>query len=184
MIVDTTDGREDGVHGDDPDGQALLGVVRGEVARAPLDGEVHLDGGVRLQGQDVLLRVDDLDVRRLDDVRRGDRAGAALDELELRGMGHVALEAQPLEVEEDLDDILLDPRDGAELVRHVPDLHGRDGSALERREQHATQGVAQRHAVAGTQRAGLVLAVRLALRILDGRDLRVLQLDHVAAYLE
>ncbi len=86
VVVDPADGREDGVHRDDPDGQALLGVVGGQVARAPLDGQVHLDGGARLEGQDVLLGVDDLDVGRLHDVGRGDRAGPALDELELGGM--------------------------------------------------------------------------------------------------
>ncbi len=137
------------------------GVVGRQVADPTLHGEVHLDGRVRLQRQQMLLGIDDLDVRRLDDVRGRHRAGAALDQLELDGVRHVALEAQLLEVEDDLDDVLLDPGDGAELVLDVADLHGRDGGTLQRGEQHAPQGVPDRHAVASAQRAGLVLAVGL-----------------------
>ena len=102
VVVDLAHGREDGVHGDDADGH-LLGALGGQVAHAPLDGEVHLDGGaVRVEGQQLLVRVDDLDVGGLHDVRGGDGAGAVLDQLELDGMGRVALEAQLLDVEEDL----------------------------------------------------------------------------------
>ena len=91
-------------------GRPFLGVVRGQVARATLHGQVHLDGGVRLERQDVLVGIDDLDVGRLHDVGGRDRTGTALDELQLGGMRDVALEAQSLEVEEDLDDVLLDAR--------------------------------------------------------------------------
>ena len=59
----------------------------------------------------------------------------------------------------------------------------RDGRALERRQQHAPQRVAEGDAVARLERPGLVLGVRAG--FLDGLDLRGLEFDHErAAYLE
>ena len=182
VVVDLPDRREDRVHRDDADGQ-LLRPLRGQVADAALDREVHLDGHViRVQRHQRLVRVDDLDVRGLHDVRGRHRAGSGLDQLELDRMRGVALEPQLLDVEDDLGDVLLDTRDAAELVVDVADLDRRDRRALEGRQQHAPQGVADRDAVAGRERAGLVLAV--GLELLDGLDLGVLHLDHRRAYLE
>ena len=76
----------------------------------------------------------------------------------------------------------LTPGDGGELVVDVADLDRGDRGALERRQQHAAERVAEGHAVAGREGAGLVLGVRPEL--LDGLDLRVLQFDHGAGYLE
>ena len=52
----------------------------------------------------------------------------------------------------------------------------RDGGALERRQEHAPEGVAERDAVARLEGSGLVLGVRAD--FLDGLDLRVLEFDH------
>ena len=92
------------------------------------------------------------------------------------GWRRVALQAQLLDVQHDLGDVLLDARDGGELVVDVADLDGRHGGALEGGQQHAPQRVAERHAVAGRERARLVLGVRADL--LDGLDLRGLEFDH------
>ena len=51
-----------------------------------------------------------------------------------------------LQVEDDVGRILDDARDRRELVEHAVDLHGRDGRAFDRREQHAPQRVADRGA--------------------------------------
>jgi hypothetical protein len=100
-------------------------------------------------GHEHEVRVDDLDVGRLDDVGGGDRAGPRLHQLELDRVRGEAPEPEPLRVEDDLGDILLDARDGGELVVDVPDLDGGDGCSLERREEHAPERVAQGYAVAG-----------------------------------
>ena len=111
LVVDLADRREDGVDGDDADGQRL-GALGGQVADAALDGQVHLDGHVvRVERHQDEVGVDDLDVGRLGDVRRGDGAGAALDQLQLDRVAGVALEAQLLDVEDDLRDVFLDARD-------------------------------------------------------------------------
>ena len=153
VVVDLAHGREDGVHRDDPDGH-LLRALGGEVAHAALDGQVDLDGhAVRVERQQLLVRVDDLDVRGLHDVRGGDRASAVLDQLELDRVRRVALEAQLLDVEDDLGQILLHARDARELVVHVADLDGGHRGALERGQQDAPQRVADGDAVA-RRRAG------------------------------
>ncbi len=182
-VVDLAHGREDGVDGDDADGQGLRSLGR-QVADAALDGQVDLDRHVaRVEDHEVLLGVDDLDVRVLGDVGGGHDAGAGLDQLELHGVRGVALEPQLLDVEDDLGQVLLDARQAAELVVDVVDLDGGHGSTLERRQEDAAQGVAQRHAVACRQRAGLVLAVR-GVGIPDRLDLCVFQFDHRRDYLE
>ena len=59
----------------------------------------------------------------------------------------------------------------------------RHRGALERRQQDAAEGVAERDAVAGLEGSGLVLGVRPG--FLDGLDLRVLEFDHEGgSYLE
>ena len=39
-------------------------------------------------------------------------------------------------------------------MQHAVDLHGLDGGALQRRQQHAAQRVAERHAEAALERLG------------------------------
>ena len=175
-VVDLADRREDRVDRDDADRQRL-GALGAQVADAALDGQVHLDRHVvGVDRHEDEVGVDDLDVGRLGDVRGGDRAGAALDQAELDRVGREALEAELLDVQDDLGDVFLDARDRRELLVDVADLDARDRGAVERRQQHAAEGVAERHAVAGLERPGLVLGVRAG--FLDGLDLRVLEFDH------
>ena len=175
-VVDLADRREDRVDRDDADRQRL-GPLRTEIADAALDRQVHLDRDVvGVEGHEDEVRVDDLDVGRLGDVGRGHRAGAALDEAELDGVGREALEPQLLHVQDDLGDVFLDARDRRELLVDVADLDARDRGAVERRQHDATEGVAERDAIAGLERSGLVLGVRPD--FLDGLDLRVLEFDH------
>ena len=92
------------------------------------------------------------------------------------GMGREALEAELLDVQDDLGDVFLDARDRRELLVDVADLDARHGRAVERGQEHAAEGVAERDAVAGLEGSGLVLGVRPD--FLDGLDLRVLEFDH------
>ena len=176
-VVDLADRGEDRVDRDDADRQGL-GALGAQVADAALDGQVHLDRHVvGVDRHEDELRVDDLDVGRLGDVRGRDRAGAALDEAELDRVRREALEAELLDVQDDLGDVFLDARDRRELLVDVADLDARDRGAVERRQHHPAEGVAERHAVAGLEGPGLVLGVRAGL--FDGLDLRVLEFDHV-----
>ena len=72
---------------------------------------------------------------------------------QVRGDGLVVLarDDEVLDVQDDLGDILLHTGDGAELVQDAVDADARDGRAGDRREQGATQRVAERVAEAGLQ---------------------------------
>ena len=79
-----------------------------------------------------------------------------------------------LQVEDDVGDVLADARQRRELVRDALDLHRGDGGALERREQHAAQRVAERVAEAAIERLDHEdAAVLLDLLVGDLRDLEV-----------
>ena len=62
------------------------------------------------------------------------------------------LEDDFLEVEDDVGHVLDDVADGRELVERAVDADGRDGRALERREEHAAERVAERDAEAALER--------------------------------
>ena len=92
------------------------------------------------------------DPGRRHDVGRGDLTRALLaqvhgDRLVLLG-GHDQL----LEVQDDVGDILLHPRDGGELVQHPVDADARDRRTRDRRQQGPPQRVAERVAEAGLER--------------------------------
>ena len=104
------------------------------------------------------------------------RPGGA--ELELLGAFAFHLERELLDVEHDVGDVLADPRQAAELVEHAFDADCGDRGALQRREQHAAQAVAQRHAEATLERLGdehrLAAAVATGLALQRGRLLEFL----------
>jgi hypothetical protein len=76
----------------------------------------------------------------------------------------LAVQAQPdlLQVQHDVGDVLHHARDRRELVQHAADLHRGDRGALERREQHAPQRVAEREPEPALERLAGELAVGLA----------------------
>ena len=82
-----------------------------------------------------------------------DGAGALLREVHL-DLGRLAVQAadELLEVEDDVGDVLAHARQRRELVRDALDLDGRHGRALERRQQHTPQRVAERVAEAAVER--------------------------------
>ena len=86
--------------------------------------------------------VDQLDVLRVDGARPllVDADGVRL------GLGR--LEDDLLQVQHDVRHVLDDIADGGELVERPVQLHGRDGRALEGREEDATERVAERERLA------------------------------------
>jgi hypothetical protein len=98
-------------------------------------------------GDDVI-RVDDLDVVRGLDVGGRDRAFAIFAQRQGDLVTVVELEHHTLEVQQDGDDVFLDAIDRRVLMKHTSD--GDFGCRVpdHRGQQHATQRVAQRMAVA------------------------------------
>ncbi len=82
-----------------------------------------------------------------------------------------------LQVQDDIGHILAHARNGRELVDHTVNLHAGDRSPLQRGQQHAAQGTAQRRAEATLQR--LDNQLRLTLRIEAGDDLRTIRADQL-----
>ena len=91
---------------------------------------------------------DGLDVAGLDDARALLAHDHALRAVALH------LDGDFLDVEDDVGHVLAHAGDRGEFVQHAVDLHGRDGGALQRGEQHAAQRVAERQAEAALERLG------------------------------
>ncbi len=64
-----------------------------------------------------------------------------------------------LDLQHDLDDIFAHTGDVAEFMQHIRNADGGHSRAVQRGEQDAAQGIAQRHAVATLQRADNEFAV-------------------------
>ena len=119
------------------------------------------------------LGVEDLDVGGHLEVARGCVSRAAHVEAERHRLVGVHPDQQVLEVEDDVGDVLLDPRQRGELVQRFVKTQLGHGAARNGREQGAAQGVAQRRAEARVERAdGEALAVVLLfVDDFDGRPL-------------
>ncbi len=135
-VVHLADGREEAVDGDGPDrhrrGLVLLG---GDVAAANVDLELQLQRPLLVERRDEVVRVEHLEPVDELDVARVDRPRPFLvdaDGVRLRLGG---LEHDLLQVEDDVRHVLDDVADRRELVERSFDLHGRDGGALQRRQQ-------------------------------------------------
>src|SRR5208337_4809148 len=88
------------------------------------------------------------------DVAGGDGAGAAALEDETLDALALHLDGDVLDVEHNVDDVLADAGDRRELVQHAIDVDRSDRGALQRREQHAPQRVAEGLAEAALERLG------------------------------
>jgi hypothetical protein len=74
------------------------------------------------------------------------------------------------EIEQEVNGVFLHAGDWLELAQHAFDAHAGNRCARDGRQQHAAQGVAQRHAVAALQRLDFELpVVRLAHKRADLR---------------
>ncbi|MPN37030.1 hypothetical protein SDC9_184546 [bioreactor metagenome] len=89
------------------------------------------------------LGVEHLDTGRSGDVGGGHCARTRLAQVHGDGLVVVARQHQPLEVEDDLGDILDHPGQGAELVLVALDLDAGDRCARNGRQQRPAQRVAQ-----------------------------------------
>ena len=86
------------------------------------------------------------------DVAGGDGAGALLAHVHGDRLVLFGAHDQALEVQDDVGDVLLHPGNGGELVQHAVDADAGDSRARDRRQQRATQRVAEGVAEAGLER--------------------------------
>src|SRR3954469_20744358 len=146
---------ERGIEDDAADAFRLLrqvAHVARHVAAARLDLDLHLELAAGGDVRDDVVWIDDFDVVRRLDVGGGDSAVALFLERE-DGFGAVMqAEDHAFEVEQDVYDILAHAIERRVLVHDAGDLHLRGRVARHRGEQHATQRVAQRVAIAPLER--------------------------------
>ena len=181
VVGDAADGREDRVDRDHADRVRLSAVqLRRDVAAAAADRQRHLEPALRREVRDLEVRVEDLEVGRRLDVggRHGALAARRQPHLDLRRLA-VQDADDLLEVEDDVRHVLAYARQRRELVRDALDLHRGHGGALERREQHAAQRVAERVAEAAVERLDHEHAMVLVDLLV--RDLRNLKFHHGSA---
>ncbi|MCY1513772.1 hypothetical protein D9M68_482870 [compost metagenome] len=126
--------------------------VTRHVATALFNLDLHFQLACVRQVADRMAGVDDLDVVRQLDVAGQHRAGAGLAQHQGHFVAIVQLENHALQVQQDVDDIFANARDGRVFVHHARHLHFGRRVAGHRRQQDAAQGVAQRMTVATLER--------------------------------
>ena len=120
--------------------------------------------------------IQDLDVRVRRDICRTSPRRAGPIEVDRLGVIHLELHRDLLEVHDDVGGIFGHVRDGRELVKNAFDLDRGDGRALDRREQHAAQCVADGRTESSFEGLGVKVAVGRAERLeVANQSLRLLK---------
>ena len=150
-------------------------AVGGDIALAGGDGELHAEVDLLVQRAEHQIGIEDFDVGDWLDLAGRDFARTLLAQRQALGTFGMHAQRDLLHVEHDVGDVLAHARDGGEFVQHALDLDRGDGGALQRRQQHAAQRVAERQAEAALQRFGGDGGGTA--RIMTGFDLELLRLD-------
>jgi hypothetical protein len=132
---------------------ALVFITGGESA-ADLHFELGLELHFLVQRADDLLGVQNLALVRALDVTGCDDALLVDCELQSAGLVVVGFEFDFFKIENDVHDIFNYSGKGAEFVLNAFDFNGGDGSAFERAEKDAAQGVSDSVPVTGLERLG------------------------------
>ena len=130
----------------------LVRLIR-DITATIADAHAHREVTALVEGSDVLLGVDELELRRNEEVCTGDLART----VDRNGGGSLVggterTEHQTLNVQDDISDVLNHVGDSHELVLRTIDLDGLDSCALERGEKDTTQGITQRVTIATLER--------------------------------
>src|SRR5271170_7222949 len=121
-------------------------AIGGDIALAAHHGEFDAKIRALVERANLQTGVQDVNVARGDGARPAALENEALDAVALH------LDRDVLDVEHDVDDVLADAGDRRKLVQHAVDVDRCDRGALKRRQQHATQRIAERLAKAALQR--------------------------------
>jgi len=114
--------------------------------RAALHAHFHLQASALGDGRDVRIRLQDFDVGVGLDVPGANFTGLGDVQVQRLGAVDVHLERHLLDVQDDVGRVLHRPGDRRKLVEHALNLHRRHRRPLDRGEQHAPHGVADRRA--------------------------------------
>ncbi len=140
---------------------ALVFVAGGETA-ADADFELGFEFVLLVERADDLLWVEHFVTLRQLDVAGGHGAFLVHVERELARLVIGGFEFHPLQIEDDVGHVLDDRGERAEFVLCAGDFHRGDGGAFERGKEDAAEGIADRVSVAGLERFGDKLGVRLS----------------------
>ncbi len=167
------DRRVDRVDRDPADlGAGVLVLRGGDVATAPLDGQLHVQPALAVQGGQLQVGVVHGDTGRGLDVAGGDVAGALLAQVHADRLVVLGADGELLDVHDQLDHVLLDTGDRGELVQDAVDLDAGDRRARDGRQQGPPQRVAEGVAEARLQRLDGEPGAGLAERLFrEGRPL-------------
>ena len=142
--------------------------------------DLHVQLAALRQVADDVTRVDDLDVVRGLDVGGGDRTFTVLAQDQGHFVAVVQTEHHALEVQHDVDHVFLHAVDRRVLVQHASDGDFRGCETDHRRQQHATQRVAEGVAIAALERLERDLGTVTAERFhLDGFGFQQIRLHEV-----
>src|SRR6267143_5179330 len=104
-----------------------------------LDDDLHVQYGTLIQGRNVKVRRQDLNVRIVLHVAGFGDPGSFLAQANGLGLIGVQLETDLLDVENDVGDVFGDARNRGEFVQDALDLDGDDGGTRQRGQQYPTQ---------------------------------------------
>jgi hypothetical protein len=154
-----------------------IGASSGRLRFAGRSGELHANRGALVERANDVIGIEDLDIGAGFDVAGAGDPGTFLLEHHALHALRMLPERDFLDVEHDIGDVLAHARDRRELVQHAVDMHRRDGGALQRRQQHAAESVAEREPEAALKRIGH--DGRQARRVAAGNDVELGGLDEI-----
>src|SRR5215210_3189338 len=176
-VVDAPDRAVRRVQRDPADAHRFIKVAVGRDVAASLPQlRLQLEVTLLVEGGHVDLLVVDLDLRILGHLAGGDAARPLHVDREHLGLVRVQTERDLFEIEDDVRNIFLHAWDRGELMEHPLDVDRRNGRPLDRGQQTAPQGVADRRGKATFERLGGEAAIdRGQALLIDLEALRALE---------
>ena len=179
-IIDAQNRRENGINRNDPDNMVrFLVLVRRDVSAAALHRHFHMKRTVVVERRDMEFRIQDFNVRIHSDV--GSRNFLCPVHIQTDGFRLVGihLQAQGLQVQDDICNIVANPRNRREFVKHPVNADSGDSRTLQRGEQNTAKAVAECRSVSTLQRLAYKLPVAIVFADLHDLDLRFFDFDHL-----
>ena len=127
--------REQGVNRDNTDRLTLfLVLLSTDIASALVDGDGHKQAAIYIQVGDMMSGIHNLHIRVDTDIGSSNLAGAVSLDKDYLFIRAIHLHRKPLQVQDDISDILHNTRDSGEFMQNSLDLHRRYCSAGQGRQ--------------------------------------------------